>query len=124
MKMKMKMNVASPESSKSAAPSESVLHEGKANLQKGLETVGGKLYLLRNKLVFEPHKLNVQRGGSSIDLSSIHHITLGWTKLFGALPFAPNALKVSVDGGDMYCFTVFDRKVWRDKIIETMAEIN
>ena len=49
---------------------EKVVKEGAANLQKNLETVGGKLYLTNQRLVFEAHKLNVQGGATEVELSS------------------------------------------------------
>ena len=38
---------------------EQIIKEGKANLQREWETVGGKLYLTNQRLIFEAHKLNV-----------------------------------------------------------------
>jgi hypothetical protein len=35
---------------------EMIIKEGTANLQKNIETVGGKLYLTNQRLVFEAHK--------------------------------------------------------------------
>lgn len=39
---------------------ESVIKEGAANLQKNIETVGGKLFLTEQRLIFEARKFNVQ----------------------------------------------------------------
>lgn len=41
---------------------ERIIKEGAANLQKNIETVGDKLYLTNQRLVFEAHTLNVQGG--------------------------------------------------------------
>ena len=38
---------------------EVIIKEGAANLQKGIETVGGKLRLTNQRLLFKAHKLNV-----------------------------------------------------------------
>lgn len=94
---------------------EEVIHEGAANLQVNVETVGGKLLLLKEKLVFNPHSFNIQKHSISIKLASISAISLGWTKLFGFIPLTPNALIISEDG-KIYRFTVFDRKAWLEKI--------
>lgn len=37
---------------------EQIVKEGAANLQKNIETVGGKLCLTNQRLVFEAHKIN------------------------------------------------------------------
>lgn len=52
-------------------PGETVIKEGVANLQKRVETVGGKLWLTSQRLVFEAHKLNIQGGTTEIELSDI-----------------------------------------------------
>jgi len=93
-----------------------MIYEGAANLQKNIETVGGKLKLYSDKLVFEPHAINVQREPVSILLSSVLEIHLGWTKLFGFIPILPNSMIVLTTDNKSYRFTVFRRKEWADKI--------
>jgi len=39
---------------------ERIIKEGLANLQKGAETVGGKLCMSNLRVIFEPHVINVQ----------------------------------------------------------------
>lgn len=100
--------------------SEDVVYEGAANLQKKLETVGGRLILFTDRLVFEPHSLNVQKQQISIQLESISKIESGWTKLFGFIPLIPNALIIS-DGNQHHRVTVFNRKLWIKRIQECKA---
>ncbi len=38
---------------------EEIIKKGGANLQKGIEAVGGFLYLTNERLIFESHKFNV-----------------------------------------------------------------
>jgi phosphate/sulfate permease len=60
---------------------ESVLFETPANHFKGIEAVGGRLYLTNKRLIFKSHKLNIQVHELSIDLGEIksadRHKTLG-----------------------------------------------
>lgn len=62
-------------------PDENVLFETPANHCKGIEAVGGKLYLTNKRLVFKSHKLNIQNHELSIPLNEIkdagRHKTLG-----------------------------------------------
>lgn len=86
--------------------------KGSANLQRGLETVGGQLTLTKDQLVFEPHELNVQRVPEQIDLSSILQVTECWTKFLNIIPIAPNSLMVVSKGGKEYRFVLHNRKEW------------
>lgn len=62
-------------------PDENVLIETPANHFKGIEAVGGKLYLTNKRLIFKSHKLNIQNHELFIDLPDIksvdRHKTLG-----------------------------------------------
>lgn len=40
---------------------ERIIREGAANLQKNIETVGGKLYLTNQRLVFESSQIECSR---------------------------------------------------------------
>ncbi len=62
---------------------EHIIKQGLANLQKGIETVGGRLYLTNQRLVFEAHTINVQGGTTEIELSSISTTKKCWTKFLG-----------------------------------------
>lgn len=60
---------------------ENILFETPANHFKGIEAVGGKLYLTNKRLIFKSHKLNIQTHQLSINLTNIkkidRHKTLG-----------------------------------------------
>lgn len=73
---------------------EQIIKQGAANLQKGLETVGGKLYLTDQRLVFEEHKINIQGGSTEVILSDIQSSEKCWTKFLGLIPLMPNSLAV------------------------------
>jgi len=93
-------------------PGEQALKDGPANLQRGAETVGGRLYLTSQRLVFEPHALNVQRQAGALPLAQIQSVELGWTKFLGLLPLAPNALIVGTTAGEPWRLTLWGRAEW------------
>ncbi len=52
-------------------PGEEILFQTAANHFKGLEGVGGKLYLTNKRLIFKSHQLNIQNHQLSISLPEI-----------------------------------------------------
>jgi len=93
------------------APSETVIREGGANLQRGWEAVGGRLFLTNTRLAFASHAFNVQTGPTEIPLAAIRQVTPCWTKVLGFLPIAPNSVSVSTDQGELR-FVVHGRSEW------------
>ena len=95
---------------------EEIIKKGSANLQRGIETVGGKLYLTNERLNFESHKLNIQTGNLEISLKEINSLKKSWTKLFGVIPLFPNAIKVLTKSNNEYIFTLLGRDAWISEI--------
>jgi len=95
---------------------EHIIKEGAANLQKNIETVGGKLYLTNQRLFFEAHKFNVQRGTTEIELSDIESTEKFWTKFLGLIPIMPNSLSAYTKQGKEYRFVLFGRQKWAAEI--------
>jgi len=91
---------------------EQVIKEGAANLQRNIETVGGKLYLTNQRLVFEAHKFNVQRGATELELSTIQLLRPCWTRQWGLFPIFPNSLAVYTKDGEERRFVLVDRSAW------------
>lgn len=91
---------------------EKLIKNGGANLQKNIETVGGKLHLTDQRLVFEAHKFNVQSGVTEVELSNIQSSEKCWTKFLGFLPLFPNSLAVYTKQGKEYRFVLFGRGAW------------
>lgn len=56
-------------------PDENILFETRANHFKGIEAVGGKLYLTDKRLIFKSHKLNIQSHQLSIKLMDIEKVS-------------------------------------------------
>lgn len=93
-------------------PDEKIIKQGAANLQKNIETVGGKLYLTNQRLVFEAHSINIQGGTSEIALSNVQSLRPCWTKFLGLIPLLPNSLAVYNKQGEEYRFVLFGRHAW------------
>lgn len=94
---------------------EQVLKDGAANLQRGVETVGGRLHLTNQRLVFQPHRFNVQSHVAEIELADVHSVRPCWTRFLNLIPLAPNSLSV-VAAQEEYRFVVFGRRAWATAI--------
>ena len=97
-------------------PNEKLVREGGANLQRGIETVGGKLFLTDQRLYFQSHAFNVQTGPTQIKLSDVSGTKLCWTKFLGFIPLFPNSLAVQTNHGNEYRFVLSSRKQWATAI--------
>jgi hypothetical protein len=97
-------------------PDEALVKDGAANLQRGSETVGGRLYLTNRRLVFESHALNIQTGATIIPLSAITGVRKCWTKFLNLIPLVPNSVAVSTKEGKQYHFVAFGRQTWIEAI--------
>lgn len=101
---------------------EKLIREGAANLQRGMETVGGRLFLTDQRLFFQPHSFNVQTGFADIPLGEIRGTKLCWTKFLGIVPLTPNSLAIQTANGSQYRFVLFGRREWATAI-GTQAQI-
>lgn len=97
------------------APNETTLRESAASMQRGLETVGGRLFLTDRRLVFSSHAFNIQTGPTDIPLQTIRSATPCWTRFLGLIPLAPNSLSVQTDDSE-HRFVVFSRTQWAEAI--------
>jgi hypothetical protein len=103
---------------------EKIIKQGAANLQKNVETVGGKLYLTNKRLVFEAHKINVQGAPSEVEIAGIQSSEPSWTKFLGFLPLFPNSLSVYTKQGQEYRYALFGRSAWAAAIAATIQGAN
>jgi hypothetical protein len=97
-------------------PGEIPVKDGAANLQRGIETVGGRLHLTSHRLIFESHAFNVQTGATIIPLTSITGTRKCWTRFLNLIPLFPNSLAVTTGEGREYRFVTFGRQGWMDAI--------
>lgn len=89
-----------------------VLRQAPANLQRGMEAVGGRLILTADALLFQPHAFNVQTQSLSVPLGQIAAMQPCWTRLFGLLPIAPTSLSVRLSDGSEHRFVIGKREQW------------
>lgn len=93
-------------------PDERLLREGAANRQRGIETVGGKLFPTNQRLYFQSHSFNVQTGAMDIPLPQVRGARPCWTRFLGVFPLLPNSLLVETLDGSGYRFVLFRRAAW------------
>lgn len=101
---------------------EQIIKEGSASLQRGVETVGGKLYLTNDRLVFESHALNIQTGVTAVALGDVTQTTLCWTRFLNLFPLVPNSLAITTAQGNEYRFVLFGRASWKHAIDSQRTE--
>ncbi|PQO40210.1 GRAM domain-containing protein [Blastopirellula marina] len=102
---------------------ETVVKEGPANMQRGIEMVGGRLCLTSQRLIFESHMINIQTGVTIVDLTDVAGATPGWTKFFNLIPLVPNAVCVDIHSGQEMRLTVFGRSQWIDAIEQAVLAL-
>lgn len=96
---------------------EQLIKEGFANLQRGWEALGGRLYLTNQPLIFESHPFNIQRGSAVMTLSSILGMRECWTKFLNRIPIRNNSIAITTDGGREYRIVVWKRQDWIGAIL-------
>jgi hypothetical protein len=101
---------------------EFLVKQGGASLQRGIEAVGGQLFLTTRRLIFEAHRFNIQTGRAVIRLADVEDLWKTWTRLFGLIPLVPNALAVATPG-KTYRFILFGRDEWLRLIRETQQDL-
>ncbi|AWM12825.1 hypothetical protein DI487_02355 [Flavobacterium sediminis] len=96
---------------------ETVIRSGGANHFKNGEAVGGKLYLLKDKLQFQSHNFNVQNHRLSINLNQIKEVGF-----YNALGLIPNGLEIKTTDGQTEKFVVNGRRIWKEEIEKLKSE--
>ena len=86
---------------------ESVLHFGPANHFKGIESVGGKLFLTNKRLRFRSHSLNVQTHDESYPVDAIASVEP--VRTLGIVPYG---VLVHLRDGRRERFVVAGRSAW------------
>ncbi|MFH1286552.1 MAG: GRAM domain-containing protein [Candidatus Magasanikbacteria bacterium] len=90
---------------------ESIIKESTANHFKGVEGVGGKLFLTTQRVFFKSHALNIQTHEQSIPYSEIKSV--GKRNTFFIIP---NGMYVELLNGNKEKFVVFGRSKWISEI--------
>lgn len=95
---------------------EKVLRHGLANHYKGIEAVGGKLFLTNRRLRFRSHKINVQTHDESYPIDTIASVEPA-----RSLGIVPNGLLVHLRDGRRERFVVSGRGDWVSSIRSAMG---
>lgn len=93
-----------------------IIYSDSANHFKGKEAVGGKLYLLMDRMVFKSHNINLQTHEQAILISDISEVLF-----YNSLGIIPNGLKIVMTNGLVEKFVVNKRKYWREEIIKVQT---
>lgn len=94
-----------------------IVRSGRANHFINGEAVGGKLYLLTDKLQFQSHGFNIQNHGQIIDLEQIREVSF-----YNTLGLIPNGLAVTTLDGQTQKFVVNGRRLWKEEIEKLKAD--
>lgn len=97
-------------------PGESVVHWGPANHFKGIEAVGGKLFLTNRRLRFRSHRFNVQTHDESYPIEAIASVEPART-----LGVIPNAIRLRLADGRRERFVVMAREHWIATLRQVLA---
>lgn len=90
---------------------EQLVRKGPANLFRGIESVGGRLFLTDRRVIFQSHKVNVQGGLDEWRLDAITNVKPAWTMLI-----VPNGLLLYLADGTRKRFVVWQRGEWAREI--------
>lgn len=96
-----------------------IIRSGGANHFINGEAVGGKLYLLTDKLQFQSHSFNIQNHGQIINLQVIKEVSF-----YNTLGLIPNGLSITTMNGQTEKFVVNDRQLWKEEIEKLKANSN
>jgi hypothetical protein len=93
------------------SPDETIVFQSPANHFKGMEAVGGMLYLTSLRLIFKSHRFNIQNHQCSINLNEI--TTVDTNKTLGVVN---NGLIITIIANHTEKFVVSDVNEWVAKL--------
>jgi hypothetical protein len=100
-------------------PNETILFETGANHFKGVEAVGGKLYLTDKRLVFKSHKFNLQNHELAISLYDVDKVVR-----YKTLGLINNGLSITTTGKKIEKFVVQQSTDWANYLAEKKIMLN
>jgi hypothetical protein len=93
-----------------------IIRSTSANRFKNGEAVGGKLYLLKDKVQFQSHSFNLQNHGLIIELTQIKEVVF-----YNTLGLIPNGLAIVTHKGEKEKFVIYGRRKWKEDLEKLMA---
>lgn len=100
-------------------PDEAILFQTPANHFRGIEGVGGKLYLTTERLIFKSHKFNIQNHQLSINLTDINHVNR-----FKTLGVVNNGLSIITNQKTKEKFVVEQVNEWVNRLTNREHLVN
>lgn len=97
------------------AQNEYIEIEGPGNLFRGIEGVGGKLFLTNRKVIFKSHKINIRNGQTDIAYENITELIKRKTA-----KLIDNGIKIKTNDGKEFEFVVNEREKWIEKLNEKL----
>jgi hypothetical protein len=94
---------------------EFLIKKGLANHFKGLESVGGELYLTNNRVIFKSHQFNIQTHTEKFPIDEI--VDIGKRNTLGIVP---NGIFIKMKDGRFEKFVVWRRSEWLAEIQERL----
>jgi len=92
-----------------------IIHRNAANHIKNGVSVGGELYLLKDRIEFKTHNFNLSDEHLIITLDAVKHI-----ELYNNLGFIKNGLKIYTIDNTVEKFIVKNRQLWYKEIIKSI----
>ncbi|MCT4601996.1 MAG: GRAM domain-containing protein [Marinifilum sp.] len=89
--------------------------EGPANLFRGIEGVGGKIFLTNKKIIFKSHKLNIQKGQTNIEYQNIQEVLKRKT-----VKLIDNGIRIITKNGTEFDFVINEREKWLENLNEKL----
>lgn len=97
-----------------------VIHSGMSSHLKDGITVGGNLYLLNDKLIFQTNMINfIKRHEKTIFLNQIAEVDFKDT-----MGFIKNGLHITNRNHENDKFIVTKREIWKEKIEKQISKLN
>ena len=95
-----------------------IVYSGPANHFKNAEGVGGKLYLLEDKIIFKSHGFNIQNHECVVDLVQIKEVSF-----YNTLGLIPNGMMIRLTNNNTEKFVVNKRQNWKNEISRLKSQI-
>jgi hypothetical protein len=95
-----------------------VIYDGGANHFLNGEAVGGKLFLMNDKLRFKSHRFNIQNHELVMNMAHVKQVSF-----YNLAGIIANGLEITLDNGKTEKFVVNKRDVWKDMIEKVISPL-
>lgn len=96
---------------------EIMIRKSRGTHRRGVEGVGGRLFLTNHRLVFKPHFFNIQTHEEGIALGDIVVVEAKYSDFISA------KMSIHLRNGSVHKFLVPQRKTWVENIEKAIQEL-